>query len=145
SREPFSCRMPGHAIPVSGPANARTGKFSTIFRIGASDFCDRGRARGKVFQTKKKRGNECRASKLYRYRILESGKIDSLRALAHAVWLDVERYFLSVGERAQASILDSRDVNEHILLAVVRRDKAEALGGVEKFYGAGRGHGKLPV
>ena len=38
---------------------------------------------------------------------------------------------LVLGERAQTGTLNSTDVNEHILAAVVRRDKAVTLGLVE--------------
>jgi len=76
--------------------------------------------------------------------ILQSGQVYSLRTLAHAVGLDVEGDLLTVGQRAQAGALDGRDVNENVLLAVVGRDEAEALGGVEKFYGASRGHWDSP-
>jgi hypothetical protein len=35
-------------------------------------------------------------------------------------------------------------VNEDVLLAIIRRDEAEAFGMIEEFYGAGLRHGKLP-
>jgi len=37
-------------------------------------------------------------------------------------------------EAGEASALDRRDVNEHILAAVARLDEAEALGSIEEFY-----------
>src|SRR5438477_2128424 len=67
-------------------------------------------------------------------------QVDRLRAFAHAVRLDVEGDLLAVDERAQARGLDRGDVDEHILGAAVRRDEAEAFGGVEELYGAGLGH-----
>src|SRR5436190_558349 len=67
-------------------------------------------------------------------------KVDRLRALAHAVRLDVEGDLLAVDERAQARGLYRGDVDEHVLGAAVRRDEAEAFGGVEELYGAGLGH-----
>lgn len=67
-------------------------------------------------------------------------QVDSLRTLAHAVGLNVEGDFLAIDEGAQAGSLDRGDVDEHILGAVVRRDEAEAFGGIEEFYGAGLGH-----
>src|SRR5690554_3256621 len=184
--------MPGHAIPVSGPANARTAKFSTILRMGASEtfllaishanlratstsmgfgkfhlherkataaaagWSNRSRSQGFSGASPEPQADKEKArQRVPRFEtvegncpsrtLLESGKVYSLRALTHTVGLYVEGNLLSVGERAQASVFDSRDVNEHILLTVVGRDEAEALGGVEKLYCASRGHGKLPV
>src|SRR5690606_21653739 len=67
-------------------------------------------------------------------------EVDGLGALAHAVRLDVEGDLLAVDEGAHARRLDGGDVDEHVLRAAVRRDEAEALGGVEEFHGAGLGH-----
>jgi hypothetical protein len=49
---------------------------------------------------------------------------------------DVVTDLLSVGERAKASAFDSRNVHEYVRAAVIRLNEAEALGGVEPFYGA---------
>src|SRR5690606_18848716 len=67
-----------------------------------------------------------------------------LRTLAHTVRLDLEGDLLAVDQRTQARTLNCGDVDENVLRAVVRRDKSEAFGCIEEFYGAGLGHkGKL--
>jgi hypothetical protein len=59
------------------------------------------------------------------------------RALARlAVADNVEGHFLTIGERAQASAFDGRDMNKHIRAAVIRLNKAEAFGAVEPLYSA---------
>src|SRR5690348_662962 len=50
----------------------------------------------------------------------------------------VEADLLALMQIADARPLDGRDVHEHILRAVFRLDEAEALLGVEPFYGADR-------
>src|SRR5690606_25644200 len=49
--------------------------------------------------------------------------------------LEVVGDLLAFAEAGGASPLDGRDVNERVLGAIVRLDEAEALGGVEEFYG----------
>src|SRR5690606_30759409 len=75
---------------------------------------------------------------------LFDAKIDRLGALAHAVGLNVESHLLAVHQGAHARPLDGRNMDKHILGAVVRRYEAKSLGGVEEFYGAGLGHGRTP-
>src|SRR5450432_4231911 len=50
---------------------------------------------------------------------------------AHAVDLRFEGKLLAFIERAHAGALDGADVHEHVVAAVVRLNKAEALGRVE--------------
>jgi hypothetical protein len=71
---------------------------------------------------------------------LAGAEVNSLRTLAHTVWLDVEADLLAVDERAQARSLDSGDVDENVLRAAIRRNEAEAFGCVEELYGTGLGH-----
>src|SRR5258708_30790383 len=53
-----------------------------------------------------------------------------------AVRDDVERNLLALVEGAQTSALNGADVNENVLVAVVRLDEAEALLVVEPLHGA---------
>ena len=55
------------------------------------------------------------------------------------VALKVVAQLLAFNDFAHASAFDGRDVNEHISVAVVRLDEAEALGGIKPFNCAG-GH-----
>src|SRR5262249_47682642 len=55
---------------------------------------------------------------------------------ASAVCDDVERHLLALIEGAQAGALDCADMNEDVLVAVVRLDEAEALLVVEPLHGA---------
>src|SRR5690606_27332943 len=60
------------------------------------------------------------------------------RFLARAtVALDFVGNLLVFVQAAQAGLLDSRDVDEDVLAAVIRLDEAVTLGGVEPFYSAG--------
>ncbi len=63
-----------------------------------------------------------------------SGGLEVNRLGAALVLLDLEADLLAFAQMAQARLLDSGDVNEDVLGAVVRLDEAEALGGVEKLY-----------
>src|SRR5204863_5632290 len=58
-------------------------------------------------------------------------------AIGHELELDL----LAFAERAHAGALDSADMNERILAAIVRLDETEALLGVEPFNGSRR-HGR---
>ena len=60
------------------------------------------------------------------------------RAVAAA--LELIRDLLAFVEAADARTLDSADVDERVLATGIRLDEAEALGGVEEFYGAIDGH-----
>src|SRR5687768_10789545 len=51
---------------------------------------------------------------------------------------DLELDALALGERLEATALDGRVVHEAVLLAVLGRDEAKALGVVEPLHGAGR-------
>src|SRR4029079_16754991 len=53
---------------------------------------------------------------------------------------DLELHLVALGEGLVAAPLDSAVVDETVLQAVLRRDKAEALGVVEPFHGAGGTH-----
>lgn len=53
---------------------------------------------------------------------------------AVAAGFNVKRDLLIIGETGQAGALDLRDVHEHIFAASLRRNKAEAFGGVEPFH-----------
>src|SRR5690606_3011318 len=59
------------------------------------------------------------------------GRVLARAGVAH----DVERHLLALDEGAQARALDRGDVNEHVRLAAALLDEAEALGGIEEFYG----------
>ena len=67
------------------------------------------------------------------------------RGLAVVALLQLERDFLVLAQRAEASGLDCGDVHEHVLRAIIGLDEAEALGAVEKLYGAGGRHLSPPV
>lgn len=49
------------------------------------------------------------------------------------VALELKAELLTFDNRIHAGAFNSRDVNEHIGAAVVRRDETEALGGIEPF------------
>jgi hypothetical protein len=53
-----------------------------------------------------------------------------------AVGDDVVADLGALGERAEASVLNGRDVYEHVLAAAIRLDEAVALGGVKPFHWA---------
>lgn len=72
------------------------------------------------------------------------GQIDGSALAVAAVHLDLEIDFLTFAQRSHSRAFDSRDVNKNILLAAVRLDEAEALGGVEKLYSA-EGHDNFPL
>jgi len=57
---------------------------------------------------------------------------------AHPIGLDLECYFLSLGESGQTSTLDCADVHKDIVAAIVRLDKSKALLAIEPFYGTCR-------
>src|SRR5690606_19414149 len=71
-------------------------------------------------------------------------EIDRLRALAHAVRLDVEGDLLAIGQMADAGRFERGHVHEHVLRPTLRGDEAEALRGVEEFYGASLAHCGIP-
>src|SRR5581483_6673298 len=49
--------------------------------------------------------------------------------------LNVERHLLALGQGAHARRFDGGSVNEHVLAAAIRRDKAKTLGAVEELHG----------
>src|SRR5690606_6545107 len=59
------------------------------------------------------------------------------RAAAVAAGLQFIGDFLVVVQAGQAGALDRRNMDEHVLAAVIGCDEAIAFGGVEPFYGAG--------
>src|SRR3569833_2661667 len=63
------------------------------------------------------------------------------RNLAVTAALEVVAVLLAFVQAGQARALDGGDVDEGVLRTIIRLDEAEALGGVEEFYGAGDGHG----
>src|SRR5690606_23014998 len=63
----------------------------------------------------------------------------ALLALHH-----VELHALAFGERLEATALNCRMMHEAILLAVLGRDEAEALGIVEPLHRAGHAHCSTP-
>jgi len=69
----------------------------------------------------------------FRDALLGGAQIDRLRAAP--IRLDIEGDGLTVAQRVHAGRLNSGNVNEHVLFAVIRRNEAEALGRVEKFNG----------
>src|ERR1700752_5333920 len=58
------------------------------------------------------------------------------RLAGTAIGHDLVGDLLALTQRTKASALDSRDVHEHILAAVIRLDEAVALGGVKPFHGS---------
>jgi hypothetical protein len=56
----------------------------------------------------------------------------------------LEADLLTFSEALDARALQRRDVHEHILAAAIGCDKAETLGGVEKFYHASRHSQSIP-
>src|SRR6478735_4258143 len=58
--------------------------------------------------------------------------------LAALVLLEIVGHALLLIERAHAGLLDRADVNEGVVAAALGRDEAEALVGIEEFYGADR-------
>jgi len=52
------------------------------------------------------------------------------------VALQVVTNLLAFDDVAHSSALDGRNMDESVVTAVVRLDEAEALGGIEPFYGA---------
>src|SRR5690606_17747124 len=66
-------------------------------------------------------------------RLLDQREVDG-RFLAVTTAFDVVGDLVVLIEALQARTLDSGDVNERILAAAFRRNKAEALGRVEEFY-----------
>src|SRR6478735_2755011 len=73
---------------------------------------------------------------------LADAEIVSRRLAAAAVGDDVERDLLTLVEGGEASALDGADVNEHVLLAVIRLDETITLLGVEPLHGA-HSHGNF--
>jgi hypothetical protein len=65
------------------------------------------------------------------------------RALLAAVWHDVERHLGTLAQVAQASLLDGRDMDEHVLGATVRLDEPVTLGRVKPLHGSCR-HVRTP-
>jgi hypothetical protein len=76
---------------------------------------------------------------------LDSGSLELLgcHLAGSIVASDFEAELLSLVQITQASAFDSRNVDEHVLTAIVRLDKAEAFSGIEPFNGAG-GHENPP-
>ncbi len=71
-------------------------------------------------------------------------QIDGLGALAALVGLGLEGHAHALVEGADARALHRRDVHEHILAALVRRDEAKALRLVEKFDSSVLPHARSP-
>ena len=67
-------------------------------------------------------------------------KPDRLRALAHAVRLDLEGHPLTIGEVADAGGLERGHVDEDVLRAALGGDEAEAFRRIEELYGASLAH-----
>ena len=75
-----------------------------------------------------------------------SGKTLLLAELTRALvaaGFQVERHRGAIGQIADARTLQRADVQEHIAIATLRCDKAEAFGSVEPFHGA-FGHRDIP-
>src|SRR5688572_18636380 len=58
---------------------------------------------------------------------------------------DVELHALALGERLEALACDGRVMNEAVLLAVLRRNEAEALRIIEPLHGTGGTHVPTPL
>jgi hypothetical protein len=67
-------------------------------------------------------------------------QLDRLGALASLVGLGFERDPHALVQQANARTLDGRDVNEHIVAAIVGRDEAVPLLGIEKLHDASLAH-----
>jgi hypothetical protein len=76
-------------------------------------------------------------------RLASDAEITSSRLARTLVSNDFEVNLLTFVETAQASLLDSADMNEHVLATIIRLDEAVALCRVEPFHSS-RSHGKIP-
>src|SRR3990172_6077099 len=76
---------------------------------------------------------------------LDELDLDRFRALAHLVRLDLEADLLAIGEMADASRLQGADMDEHVLRAAGRCDKAEAFRGIEELHGTCLAHLLFPL
>lgn len=48
--------------------------------------------------------------------------------------LNIERHLLTFSQTFKAVALNGREMHEHVVTSIIRRNKAEALGVVEPFY-----------
>jgi hypothetical protein len=69
-------------------------------------------------------------------------QIVSRRLAGSSIWDEVERELLPFIEGAQAGALDSTDMNEDVLAAVIRLNETESLLNVEPLYSS-RAHGDI--
>jgi|SRR6185312_2644994 len=74
---------------------------------------------------------------------LDGAQIFGRRFAAATISDDIEGDLLSLIEGAHSGALDRADVDEHIIVAVLRLDKAEALLAIEPLHGS-LVHGKFP-
>src|SRR5262245_60116850 len=74
---------------------------------------------------------------------VRSAHFEVFRRLLAAVADDLILHGLPLVEGGQARALDSRDMDEHVLAAALRLDKAVTLGRVEPLHGSGSHRGSL--
>src|SRR5690606_8486667 len=67
------------------------------------------------------------------------------RNLAVAAGFELIGNLVTLIQTLQARALHSRNVDKRVLLAILRRDEAKALGGVEEFHGAGDRRHRRPL
>ena len=71
-------------------------------------------------------------------------QVDGLGAFAATIRFRVEAHLLVFRKPLQARSLDGGNVYEDVCAAIVGLDEAEALVGIEEFYGASLGHASGP-
>src|SRR5690606_32031391 len=71
-------------------------------------------------------------------------KVDSLGALAPLVGLGVERHPHALVERPDARALNGGHMDEYVLAALVRRNKAETFGLIEELDSPSLPHARSP-
>ena len=76
-------------------------------------------------------------------RLASDAEIASGRLARALISDDLEVDLLTFIETAQASLLDSADMDEHVLATLIRLDEAVALCRVEPFHSS-RSHGNIP-
>jgi len=69
---------------------------------------------------------------------LRQRKVDRADFATHPIGLDLECYFLSLGEYGKTGALDCADVHKDIIAAIARLDKAKALLTIEPLYSTSR-------
>src|SRR5690606_9966928 len=74
----------------------------------------------------------------------EQRQVDRLRTLATLVGFGLEGNLLPIFQPGKARGLHSGDMDENVLLAVIRLDEAKALGMVEEFHSSRLRHGISP-